>query len=245
MKHAADHATALKRLLKKIAPRKAAAPSDAPPEPLKVLVESFLLWESTSEKAAAAYKRLMDHCVDFNDLRVCMPHETVNLLGARYPRREERCNRLRAALNDIYRREHAVNLSRLVEMGKRDARKYIDSLEGMSPYIATRVTLLCYDVHGIPVDDQLRDALVAAGVAEPGMDSNELSSWLSRHVKAGDGAIVHAALQQWMERAAGRRGGDAKLRKTARRSSAKSKAAPLRSKPGARRPRKKSTRAAR
>src|SRR5688500_18082658 len=55
-------------------------------DPLAALVVSMLLWDSTTDKAIAAYERLMEGSVDFNDLRVCMPQETIELIGPRYPR---------------------------------------------------------------------------------------------------------------------------------------------------------------
>ena len=67
---------------------------DMPPhaDPVATLVMSMLLWESTTDKALAGYERLVREVVDFNDLRVCMPHETADLLGPRNttPRSSER-----------------------------------------------------------------------------------------------------------------------------------------------------------
>src|SRR5438552_5300201 len=119
------------------------------------MVFSFLLWESTTDKAMAGYARLFEHLVDFNDLRVSLPHETAEILGPRYPRVLDRCQRLRAALRTIYIREHAVHLNILKDTGKRDARKYIESLEGIVPFVASRVLVLSFETHAIPVDDQL------------------------------------------------------------------------------------------
>ena len=67
----------------------------------------------------------------------------------------DRFRRLRAVLRNVYLREHAVTLERLADAGKRDAKKYIDSLDGMVPYVAARVLLLCFDVHGVPVSTQV------------------------------------------------------------------------------------------
>ncbi|MCZ6783008.1 MAG: hypothetical protein O7G30_06825, partial [Proteobacteria bacterium] len=67
-----------------------------------------------------------------------------------------------------------------------------------------RVMLLCYDAHGIPVDDQLRAALIENGAADSSADVDDLSSWLARQIKAGDGAAVHYALQAWIDGGGGK-----------------------------------------
>jgi hypothetical protein len=164
---------------------------------------SFLMWEATTDKAIGAYHRLLEHVVDFNDLRVCMPHETHEALGPRYPRVLDRCQRMRAVLKDIYLREHAVKLDKLKEMGKRDVKKYLETLEGIVPYVASRVMLLCFETHAVPVDDQLRTQLIEAGAMEAGIEIPEVAGWLATHIKAEDGIHAHYALQAFSDEMAG------------------------------------------
>jgi len=199
----------LRMLLKKLP---AAAPLEFPDraDPMAVLVFSFLLWESTMEQALAAYEQLMDHIVDFNDLRVCMACETAEFLGARCPLAEERSRRLRAALRDIYLREHTVDLERLKTLGKREVRRELKTLDGMVPYVASRIMLLCFDTHAIPVDEQLRSHLAEVGAVDEEADVAEVSVWLSRQIRASAGLATHFALQAWVDGLAvraSRRGG--------------------------------------
>ncbi len=202
MKNATTFGKKLAALLKKL-------PKAEPPEfadahdPIAVLVFSFLMVDSTTEKALTGYGKLREHIVDFNDLRVSMPHEVASYLGARYPRGLERCQRIRAALRNVYLREHAVNVDSLKEAGKRDVKKYIESLEGMVPYVSARILLMSFDTHAIPVDEQLRAELVAAGAADEDADLAEISAWLSRQVRASDGLETHYGLQAWVEANAG------------------------------------------
>ncbi len=190
--------TSVLRQRKRMPPAEPEESTDA----VEVLVKSFLLWDSTTTKASAAYKRIMDQVVDFNDLRVSMPHEMVEWVGPRYPRALERCQRLRAALRHTYNREHAVSLETLHSMGRREVRHYLRSLDGVAPYVADRVTLLCFDAHCIPVDERLRGAMVDAGVCDDSITVAELSSWLARQIKAADAVTTHHALQSWSDSAA-------------------------------------------
>jgi hypothetical protein len=198
VKNASVAAKKLTALLKKI------GPVDAPVfpgagDPIAGLIMSMLLWDSTTDKAQAAYVRLMEQLVDYNDLRVCMPHETVDIIGPRYPRALDRCQRLRAVLRNIFLREHAMKLDRLPSTGKREIKKYIESLEGIVPFAAARSLLLSFDVHAIPVDDQLRTHLVEAEICDASVEITVLSNWLSTQVKPGEGAATHFALQSWMD----------------------------------------------
>lgn len=168
-------------------------------DPIAVLVLSFLMWEATTDKAIAAYSALQRHVVDFNDLRVCMPQEIAELIGLRYPRVLDRCQRLRATLRDIYSREHVVSLNGIHSLGKRETRRYIESLEGMVPYVASRVLLLSFQVHTIPVDDQLRTQLIEAEIADEGVEAPELAMWLERHIMASEGIPAHHTLQYWID----------------------------------------------
>ena len=198
-----DNTRNLTRLLKKIV--KDPIEDSTRGDPIDVMVMSFLLWDSTTRKASGAYKRIQDRVVDFNDLRVTMPREIVEIIGPRYPMARTRAERLRAALRDTFSREHAVNLNRLFDLGKREVKKYLRSLDGVAPYVADRVTLLSFEGHCIPVDERLHRALVREGICEEQTAIPDLASWLTRHVKAGDAARTHLGLQQWSDRVGGAR----------------------------------------
>jgi endonuclease III len=209
VKNAAVGAKKLSALLKKIGHKPLPVPvkppgaeevsdeASAKHDPISTLVMSFLLWESTADRAQVAYDRILESVVDFNDLRVSMHHETMEMIGPRYPLAMNRSQRLRATLRNIYLREHAVSLDKPAAAGKREIKKYIETLEGMVPYVANRVLLLCFDTHGVPVDEQLRTALIDAEVADASVEVPELSSWLASQVRAGDAVSVHASLQVW------------------------------------------------
>lgn len=198
MKNATQCAKRLAALLKKLDTNQQSQLPDND-DPIAVLVQSFLMWEASTAKAIGAYENICSSVVDFNDLRVCMAHETVDIIGPRYPRALDRCQRLRAVLRDIYSREHAVNLDSLASMGKRDVRKYLESLEGMVPYVSARVLLLSFQAHAVPVDDQLRTQLIEAGAADTSVENEELATWLERQIKASDGESTHHALQAWID----------------------------------------------
>jgi endonuclease III len=194
-----DHAKALNSLVRALKGKY--APEDDLPDrsPLEEFVYSYLLWEAPASKADAAYRRLTHHIVDLNELRVCRPPEIISVLGKSYPLVEERAMRLKASLQEVYLREFAVNLDKCAALSKRDARRYLDTLDGMPPFVAARVVLLRLGGHAIPVDDKLLCRLVARGVVEPDYDCSKAEGVLERHVKADDAIVIHRTLQAWSD----------------------------------------------
>jgi hypothetical protein len=204
---ATDRAKKLTNLLAKLeAPEPAPAQADMPENSLddrdpvlREFLRSFLVWESTTPKAEAALRRIDAACVDINEFRVSLVEEMVAIIGPGYARAEDRCARLKAALNDIYRREHRVRLAHLQEKNKRDAKAYLESIAQAPGFVASRTMLLALDGHAVPCDERLAARLVQADVLEPGTSAEEAAAWLERHVRSGESRSAYLALQAWAD----------------------------------------------
>ncbi len=166
---------------------------------LRELMRGFLAWECASSRAEPALLALDAAFVDLNELRVSLVDEIVAVIGRNYPRANERCSRLRGALNDIYRREHAVRLSQLQDKNKRDARAYLEELAETPGYVKARVFLLGLGGHAIPVDERLTEKLIGAGIVEEGAGAESAAGIIEKLVKAGDGLEAHRLLQAWAD----------------------------------------------
>lgn len=183
---------------------------DPPPDPahegrpesasplLWQLVFSILAWEASPARAVAACKRLHAEVIDYNELRVCLPDEIATIIGERYSRAIERATRLRSTLNDLFRRQHAVSLDHLTTMNKRDARAYLESLEGCPAYAAARVTLFELDGHAMPVDHRLMNALGAHHALPETDDVHTASTWLERQLRTGEAKQAAQLLEAWL-----------------------------------------------
>jgi hypothetical protein len=189
-------------LLRKLK-RNYGTPEYAKRSPMEEFIVSFLTWEGPVQRADPALKRLIDGSIDLNELRVTRPEDLVSIIGKTYPNAEERAERLHLALNDLYVREHAVTLDRVIAMSKRDGRKYVEELEGMLPYISARIALVALDTHAIPIDDRTLDLLIAEGVVEEGSTIEKAVGKLERHIKSTDAMEAHLLFQQWAETEAG------------------------------------------
>ena len=121
-----------------------------PRDPVAVMVHSWLLWEASTEQAEQAMRKLLDAFVDYNEIRVSLPHEKATVVGKRYPRLEERLHGIRRTLHSLYLSRHTLSFDHLAEKGKRDIKSDIESLDGMHPFVAARMLRLSFDVHALP-----------------------------------------------------------------------------------------------
>ena len=179
-----NFAAILKKLKIKPDPDAPSAPEDrkAVADALLIgLVHGFMHWEATAAQAKMAVKRLDEAFVDANELRIALPHETARALGDRYPLAAERCVRLKATLRDLYRREHGLTLAALIDAPKREARAYLESLEGMPGYVAARLMVFHLGGHATPADWRLVDLLLDHKALPPDhADPASASAWICK-----------------------------------------------------------------
>lgn len=159
------------------------------------LVFSFLVWEAGHAPALGAWDRLNGALVDLSELRVCLPSEIAAMLGPRYPRALERAERMSASLRGVFDRENRTSIASLLDMNKRDARAYLDSLEGMARFVASRVMLLALDAHAMPLDERLRSKLLRAGVEAEGEHADDAAHRLERRIRAGEARRLYLSIE--------------------------------------------------
>src|SRR5438046_629586 len=83
------------------------------------------------------------------ELRVATDLEIQELLGVRYPQIEKRVAMITQALNNIFEREHTMNLERMKTISRRDARQFLRELPEIHPYVEAYVMLFAFDGHCI------------------------------------------------------------------------------------------------
>jgi hypothetical protein len=156
-----------------------------------------MLWEATTTQARTAVKRLREHFADVNELRVCMPDDTVACLGERYPLARERALRLRHALHDIFTRQHVLSLAALRTLPRKDAAAFLESLTA-SPSSSPSVCVVGLGIH-LPVDSRMRDHLADAKIVPDDMPAAEVARLISQNTRAEDALTTYLLLQEWSD----------------------------------------------
>jgi len=184
MKDGTLYAGQLKKAFNKL--RHAAAEPVIPEsdDPIRRLALAILGEDCGEADASATLDRLLSNMVDWNEIRVSTPDQVSRAMGDRIPDGLERARRLSRALHAVYLHEHRISLERLRNMGRREARLFLESLEGMNDYTAAAVMLWSFGGHAIPVNDAFHHALREAGLVHSTATRAEVQAFLERNINA-------------------------------------------------------------
>jgi endonuclease-3 len=168
-------------------------------DPTEEMVWATLLEDSTEGTAKVAMSRLTGQFVDFNELRVSQQEEIVEVLPGTLSEASARADRMIDNLQAIFDREDTLDLSRLRDASKREARQFISSLPGMTPFVEGRVCLFALGIHAMPVDRTLVELLKAQAVVHPQTDPKDTQGFLERVVPARESAAVAGLLEAFRQ----------------------------------------------
>src|SRR5689334_2538270 len=202
MKSATKHAEELRSLFKRLLKEYKPAPKEKQ-EPLKALVRGAMSFDVADARADDAMKAIDKEFVDLNELRVATDLEIQELLGTRYPQIEKRVAMITLALNAIFEKEHTLNLNRMAEISKRDARQFLRDLPEIHPFVEAYVMLYAFDGHTIPLDDQMLEYLKGEEVVEPDTALDEAQRFVEHHVKAEECHEFYTVFRAAAQSAAG------------------------------------------
>ncbi|MBI4580518.1 MAG: hypothetical protein HY718_12495 [Planctomycetes bacterium] len=186
MKGGSTYAKRLRQLFQRMVRKLGKPELSEPTDPLQQLIVGILAENTSEAKATAVLKRIREHMVDLNELRVTPALELADLIGASMPQAHEKAERIVRTLNEIRSRQDTLDLSFLRQRGRREAREYLESLDGIGPAAAASVVVHSLGGHAIPVDYLtlyvLRNEEIVHGAATPA----QVQSFLERHVAAAD-----------------------------------------------------------
>ena len=183
MKAGTLYAARLKRAYAKL---RQSVPEPAIPEPddpIRRLATAILGVECGDAEADRAIDRIFTTMVDWNEVRVSSAEQVYRAMGDRIPQGLDRAQRLTDALQAIYHREHRISLDRLKSIGRREARDYLEALEGVGDYAAAAVMLWSFGGHAIPVSEALSHQIAERARAETKAEIDKLQSSLTRKEK--------------------------------------------------------------
>ncbi len=183
-------------------------------DPVALFVHSILAWEAPLAIADAAFEKLSRQLVDWNDLRVCLVDETMEIVGPRYPNAFRRLLLLRTSLTAIYKRQHEVDLRHLSAAGKREARAYLEAIPEVPSFVAHRTLLLGFGSSVMPMDARLLVKLQQAGVVDPEASESAVAAWVAKETANDRLVEAHFALHAFADSTPDRAVGTPKTAKT-------------------------------
>ena len=197
MKQAAEYAKRINRLFNTL--RRQHGKVEPPTElnPIEQLILAILARNTSDAKAQLAYHRLRENMVDNNELRVTPPGELAEVLGHELPDPVNKAKALLDALNAVYDRQNAMDLSFLKGMSVRDARDCLRSLTGVDEFAAARVVLLSLGGHAIPVDEHTAYVLRKEDLVGAEATIEEIQAFLERHIHATEGITFSSLIRKY------------------------------------------------
>ena len=195
MKNAGKHADELKSLTERLLKEHKPEPRQ-PQEPLKALVRAAMSFDMPDAKADEAMRLIDREFVDLNELRVATDLEIQELLGTRYPAIERRVAMITQSLNNIFEREHTLNLDRLKTVSKRDARQFLRELPDIHPFVEAYVMLFGFDGHAFPIDEEILDYLRGQGIVEDGATLDDAQRFIEHQLKAEECYDLFASMRR-------------------------------------------------
>lgn len=165
-------------------------------DPLEHLMTAVLAEGGNPAKARSALTRLLAQVVDLNELRVSTPRELAAIIEKEMPNSLKRCTRLVRVLNAIYEKQNVVTLEGLKARGKREARAYLDGLDGMTPYVAAATMLYGLGELAVPVDSGMLAVLKGEHIVDEAADTAAAQAFLERHLTVQDAKAFTVLLQR-------------------------------------------------
>jgi len=153
--------------------------------PVEHVLRTILSEESTASQVDQAMRRLREHFVDWNDLRVSRPREVREALGADFPGVGQKARVIPRLLDQVFKHHNSMVWDFMEEKGKVATRKFFESLEEVRPFVAATLARDATGAHAFPVDRDVARVLGRLGILHPEAESeSQMQAFLERAVKS-------------------------------------------------------------
>ncbi len=168
-------------------------------DPVDALVYAAVSECMTEAQAQSANRKLRDGFVDWNDLRVALPEEIVEVLGGDVTSARALAQTLKNILGAVFERYHTLTLEALRKIGKRPARQMLEKFAGATPFIVDFCMLTSLDGHAVPLTKRMVEYMRAAALVHPQADEETIEGFLTRQVPAHEACEFYLLLRQASE----------------------------------------------
>lgn len=199
MKNSRDYSKKVQALYRALS-RKNAKVQKVSDEPVTdAIVYAIVSSEMNEKSAGSAVKRLADHFVDWNDLRVSWTDEIVDALHKDTQATKRIASALVQVLDSIFNQHHKVNLDDLKNIGKRPARQTLEKIEGISRFVVDYAVLTSLNGHAIPLTEGMLEYLRNNELVDPNADDQQIGGFLAKQIPAKNGYSFYAFLRHESE----------------------------------------------
>jgi hypothetical protein len=185
MKDSKKYSQALKKFIKKSKSEFSVPPTEHESE-IDLVVRAGIYEIAAFDEAESIYKKLDSHFVDWNDLRVSRFEEVKDVLGQDCVEPKLVAENLKTALNAIFDKYDCLSLEMILEKGKRDARRELEAITGLSSYIIDFFMLTAMGAQHLPLSGRMVDYVKFADLVHPGSKDAEIRGFLERQIPVNE-----------------------------------------------------------
>jgi endonuclease III len=199
MKDSKDYSPKVAKLLKTLKRKYGKAEMPTYADPIEAVVDALVSECMTQAAAARTFKRMKTHFVDLNDLRVSRKEEILDVFKDSSEAAEKSAAAITQVLNALFEKQNTVTLEALRHEGKRQAKKVLEEIPGITPFAVSYSFVTALDGHAIPLTASMLDYLRANGLVHPEATEHEIAGFLERQIAAADGYSFYAQLRDETE----------------------------------------------
>lgn len=199
MKDSKEYSKKVRKLYRSLRQQSPQVKKVAYNEPLEAMVYATISDNMDEAKAEAAIKRINDHFMDLNDLRVSLQGEIVEVLGADTPVTSNLALQVTKSLREVFEKYNLLSLESLKKIGKRPARQALETIDGISRFVVDYCMLTAFGGHAIPLTKKMIEYLKSSELVHPDADEEEIEGFLTRQISADNGYEFYALLRRESE----------------------------------------------
>ena len=168
-------------------------------DPVDAIVYAVVSENITATAAQSAMKRLEDHFIDLNDLRVSRPEEIVEVLAEDTPVTRDTASALTRVLRAVFDKHNTISLETLKKIGKRPARQALEKMDGTDDFVVDYCMLTSLHAHAIPLAKKMTEYLKSNQLVHPDADLQQIKGFLARQISAEKAYEFYALLRRQSE----------------------------------------------
>lgn len=201
MKDSKDYSPKVTKLFRSLKRKYGKAETPTYTDPVEAVVDALVSECMTQTAAARTIKRVKSHFVDLNDLRVSRKEEILDVFGDHSEAAEKSAAAITQVLNALFEKQNKVTLESLRHEGKRQAKKELEEISGITPFSVSYCFLTALDGHAIPLNAAMLQYLRDNELVHPDADDSDIAGFLERQISAADAYTFFTLLRDEAEQA--------------------------------------------
>lgn len=186
MKNSKEYSNKVKKLYASLKRDNAKVQKITYDDPVEAIVFGVVSEYMSLSETKSVVRKLLNHFVDYNDLRVGRSEEIIYVLGDKQQRVVDMSEALKDSLYAVFNKYGRMSLAELKDMTKKAGRQELISLGAISPFVVNYVVLTALGGHAMPVTKKMAEYLKADELVDSGAEDEDIARFLERQISASE-----------------------------------------------------------